>query len=53
MHEDRRGAIGDALLQAAREMAEIWLLRRRQIQKVATPAVHGQAHSALHTGAPA
>lgn len=53
MHEDRRGAIAEALLQAAREMAEIWPLRRRQIQKLATPAVNGQAHSALYAGTPA
>lgn len=32
MTEDRRGPIADALRDAARDMAEIWPLRRRQMQ---------------------
>lgn len=44
MSEERRGVITDALRRAAAEMAAIWPLRRRQIQKLATPSLNGPAH---------
>lgn len=50
MMQERRGAIGDALAQAARDMADIWPLRRRQIQKMSTPSLNGQAHQSFQTG---
>ncbi|MDX3808400.1 IclR family transcriptional regulator [Bosea thiooxidans] len=52
MPEDRRPAIAEALERAAGEMAEIWPLRRRQIQsaKAASPV---SARNAQQTGASA
>jgi DNA-binding IclR family transcriptional regulator len=53
MQEERRGAIAEALRQAARDMAEIWPLRRRQIQALGKPALNGRAQPTLHSGTPA
>jgi len=50
MTPERRGAIGEALAKAAREMAEIWPLRRRQIQKLATPSLNGQPRQNFQAG---
>jgi IclR family acetate operon transcriptional repressor len=53
MNEDRRPVIAEALRKAAREMAEIWPLRRRQIQKLQAPALNDQPHSTFQAGTPA
>jgi IclR family acetate operon transcriptional repressor len=53
MQEERRGTITEALRQAAREMAEIWPLRRRQTGKLQVPPANGQPHPIAETGTPA
>lgn len=50
MSESRRGEIADALGHAARAMAEIWPLRRRQIQSLAPALANGDLRHGLHAG---
>lgn len=51
MTEERRGAIAEALRKAALEMAEIWPLRRRQIQTLSATAASSRAEHMLQAGA--
>lgn len=53
MQPERRAAIAQALGRSAQEMAEIWPLRRRQIQTPQASAGYGQPHSPLDAGIPA
>jgi DNA-binding IclR family transcriptional regulator len=50
MNESRRGEIAEALRQAARAMAEIWPLRRRQIRNLVPAPVHGEPLNGFHAG---
>ncbi len=50
MSEGRRGEITNALTQAARAMAEIWPLRRRQIRNLAPAPANGEPLNGFYAG---
>jgi DNA-binding IclR family transcriptional regulator len=50
MSESRHGEITEALRQAARAMAEVWPLRRRQIQSLVPAVAGGEPRHSLSSG---